>query len=715
MIYFCGILSDIWDGIIGNIYQAIRGFMYSVCVLVYKLVIYLYNLFDVLCHSRIMDSQVVQQISARVGLILGLIMLFYVSFSFIKMLIDPDTITDKEKGAFNIVKKVLIVIVLIGITPYLFDFAFDIQNKILGANDSNSNVISRLLLPEVVETDNFGGVLSANIFLSFYDLNPLLKDYSDDPEYVKCVSYRNLLQKDIIENGDFDLGYNCIGSDNVIKIDDLTSGSESNIPVIDFNFVLSFVVGLFVCWMLLMYCFSVGVRVIQLAFLQIISPMAIISYLSPKKDGMFQKWGKMCFTTYLDVFIRVGIINFIVLLIAYVINGFDNLDSTFWESVIAYKTVSSTTKVFLKIIMILALLQFAKKAPELLKDLFPNASVASGDFGFGLKNRSVLGGALGKGLAVAGGVAAGGALGLAGGILGGNNWKNRISGAVGGLVKGGVRGSYNGLKTKDIKGVGSSLSKVRKNQATANLNRAQRIASGTPFSERAGDAVRSFIGAQSAYSTVDAEVSAGQAVEDSISSNSNYKKTVQRLNQANENLSTARLNAETLFQQENAQFENDYNTKLADIENKLKTDKDFTQEDFNNLKARYKQEKDNNIAAAESRRDVTVSGAQIVYDRAKKNKDAFEAAIYALASGQTNDEYFTNFVKDKTIVVNKDDQGNIIDCSIDGLKVNNYDGTAVEIKNYAKVTGVTPSNYEILDNRHSKAQTARRDKHKGSK
>ena len=187
------------------------------------------------------------------------------------------------------------------------------------------------------------------------------------------------------------------------------------------------------------------------------------------------------------------------------------------------------------------------------------------------------------------------------------------------------------------------------------------------------------------------------------------------MNQANENLSTARLNAETLFQQEKAQFENEYNTKLGDIENRLKTDNNFTQEDFDDLKARYEQEKEENIAAAESRRDVTVSGAQIVYDRAKKNKDAFEAAIYALASGQTNDEYFTKFVNDGIITANKDAQGNIIDYSIDGLKVNNYDGTAVEIKNYAKVTGVTPSNYEILDNRHSKAQTARRDKHKGGK
>lgn len=530
MIYFCGILGDVWEGIIGSIIQSIRGFMYSICVLIYKLIIYLYNLFDILCHSRIMDSQIIQQLSARVGLILGLIMLFYVSFSFIKMLIDPETITDKEKGAFNIVKKILIVIVLIGITPYLFDFSFDIQNKILGANDSNSNVISRLLLPEVVETDNFGSALSSNLFLSFYNMNPSLNDYSNDSAYLKCYNYRELLKKNIIENEDFDFGYNCLGADSVISVTDDVSNETTNVPVVDFNFVLSFVVGLFVCWMLLMYCFSVGVRVIQLAFLQIISPMAIISYLSPKKDGMFQKWGKMCFTTYLDVFIRVGIINFIVLLIAYVINGFDNLDSTFWESVIAYKTVSSTTKTFLKIIMILALLQFAKKAPELLKDLFPNASVASGDFGFGLKNRSVLG----KGLAVAGGVAAGGAVGLMS-----ERGLHRLSGGAIGMARGLGKGVMN--KGAGIGDIGKNISSVGKNQFDFNKRHIALRNNDSTFWGRLAQRGRNWLGLEGQAEAMENEISKNNDIINDNTSFMNRYKEVSDLESAAETRADSKL------------------------------------------------------------------------------------------------------------------------------------------------------------------------------
>ena len=54
---------------------------------------------------------------------------------------------------------------------------------------------------------------------------------------------------------------------------------------------------------------------VQIAFLQIVSPMAIVSYLSPKKDNMFTKWLNIYGSTYIDVFVRVAIINFACLII----------------------------------------------------------------------------------------------------------------------------------------------------------------------------------------------------------------------------------------------------------------------------------------------------------------------------------------------------------------------------------------------------------------
>jgi len=471
-----------WSDLISSVLESLQTFMYSICSFIYELIIHLYDLFDMLCHGRIMDNTIMQQISFRVGLVLGLFMFFRVVFAFIQYLINPDTVNDKEKGAFNLVKKLVIVIVLLGTYSYMFDLAFRVQNVLLGDNSDNANVISRLLLPEVVDTENFGGAFSANLFMSFYTMNDGLipEESRDMPEYIRCRNYRSFLQNEIINYNEFYLGYNCLGGDNVITVTSKTSGEQESVPLINFNYILAVAVGLFVCWALLMYCFSVGVRIIQLAFLEIIAPMPIISYISPQKDGMFQKWFKMCTTTYLDVFIRVAIINFIVLIIANIVNGFETSSGVFWESMLSYKGAAfvSDSMNFLKIIIILALLQFAKKAPELIKELLPKSMTASGDFGFGLKNRDVLG----KAFAVAGGVAAGSAVGLISGVAGGKGI-SRLTGAVGGILGGAARGINTGVHAKGA-GLGDitkSIGDVRKKQADVGMRRAEAIAGGSTF------------------------------------------------------------------------------------------------------------------------------------------------------------------------------------------------------------------------------------------
>lgn len=64
-------------------------------------------------------------------------------------------------------------------------------------------------------------------------------------------------------------------------------------------------VGLFLCYILVLYVIDIGVRVAQLTYLQIIAPIPIISYLSPKKDGMFQKWVKQCVVTFLGCIYKI--------------------------------------------------------------------------------------------------------------------------------------------------------------------------------------------------------------------------------------------------------------------------------------------------------------------------------------------------------------------------------------------------------------------------
>ena len=67
----------------------LRALFYGLCAMIYKLVIVMYNIFDLLCTVRILDMDVVDSLAQRIGLILGLVMLFIVIFSLINSLINP--------------------------------------------------------------------------------------------------------------------------------------------------------------------------------------------------------------------------------------------------------------------------------------------------------------------------------------------------------------------------------------------------------------------------------------------------------------------------------------------------------------------------------------------------------------------------------------------------------------------------------------------------
>ena len=337
--------------ITNGIYDFVNGLIYKISSLIYQLIIWLYDIFMKLCNSRVLDSEVLELIASRIGVILGIIMLFMVIFSVIQMILEPDKLTDKEKGVGNIVKKVLIVIVMLGMSTSAFSLLYGVQRTII-----ESNIIAKFLLPYEVNTDNFGGLLAAELFTAFYHFDESLEADGLTDEEEKCKNSVNTLKGEIITYGTFTTGNDCL---------DTKSGDTY---VMDFNWLLSPIVGALAVYFIFSYCLSVGMRTFQLAFLEIIAPMAIVSHLSPKKDTMFNKWWKIYSSTYLDVFLRIAIINVTVFLIAVIFDA--NMSGTFWESV-GGKTGTWYGDTIMTVFIIMSLLMFAKKAPDLLKELFP--------------------------------------------------------------------------------------------------------------------------------------------------------------------------------------------------------------------------------------------------------------------------------------------------------------------------------------------------------
>ena len=340
----------------------------SICNAIYSLISILFDVFYNLANIRILNAGYevngiwhdapITVIYKRVTLLLGIIMVFYVTFQFIKYVLEPDTFSDKEKGGEKLVFKLIIVVVLMGTVPTIFDKAYDVQRLIL-----NSHLIDKVLIGNAnSNVESFGRNLSANVFSLFY--------YQDVSVSEGLICEDNLTCQEIVK---MNLGgITRAGSKPVI-----TTGLGKKVNdgryAIHFDTWFAMGVGLFLCYILVLYVIDIGVRVAQLTYLQIIAPIPIIAYLSPKKDGMFQKWAKQCAITFLDLFIRLFIICFMLLVIS-------NISiSSIGESINA--NVDETTKTWVYIALILGLLLFAQKAPKLIQELFPNMGAAMGNFG----------------------------------------------------------------------------------------------------------------------------------------------------------------------------------------------------------------------------------------------------------------------------------------------------------------------------------------------
>ena len=375
-------------GINFSIEQALRSMMGSILALIYSLIDYLYNVFVYLSKAQILDNEFIQSIYSKVGMILGIFMIFKLVFSLIQSLIDPDKLTDKKNGFASIIFRTVISIVLLGTTPAIFKEAFKIQNLIV-AGDTSDNVIYKLIAgsSSVGNLDNMGRVISSDLYFSFYtdDEEPFLNngtadifDYIDKDELNDHSYDRFLLD-------DFDhLKKTVIEEDknfyDTVSYLALKRGTTEQY-VIEFNWLLSLIVGCFVAWIIAMYCVQVAIRVVQLAYLQLIAPVPILSYISDP-DGTFKKWVSQCVSTFLDLFLRMAIIYFVVTMIGDVLTQFRKADGIIFET--TGLPSDSPTLSIVKIFIVIGLLLFAQKVPQLLKDLFPGLGGGAGKFSFGL-------------------------------------------------------------------------------------------------------------------------------------------------------------------------------------------------------------------------------------------------------------------------------------------------------------------------------------------
>ena len=497
----------------------LRTLMAFLCKVIYPVMSFLYELFNNVSQINILSTEDVQPIYQRITMILTIVMIFYVTFQFVKYIVQPEGLTDKEKGAGKIVYKMIMVVILIAFVPKIFEMAYDVQHAII-----SKNVISKVILgPQAVKDDGeLGSSFSASVFNMFY--------YVDD-ENANKDCYDGATCGQIVMNN-----ISSLKDDNSLSALNigLNETGRSDMALINFDGLIAVIAGGFIVYILLLYCIDVGVRWVQLLYLQLIAPIPILGYLTPKKDGIFQKWTKQCITTYLDLFLRVAIINIILLLC-------DTLLKSKLSGDLIPEGATGLMSTLIYVVLIMGVMLFAHKAPKMLSELFPKGGAASGNFGLSTKDRfgspMKVGGRVGGAIAgTAIGAVAGAATGLAQG------WRRRNSlnkdgvkkgtmagvwgatkGAVGGLAGGAVRGLANGSKKGNV--VKNSLAGAQK-QMQVNQRFGNREENGYGFMNQMEDRARGTFKAKSRVQVLEEEKAPIKRQNDMVSKIKSTEKSI---------------------------------------------------------------------------------------------------------------------------------------------------------------------------------------------
>lgn len=400
-----GIIADIAPAV----EIAVRNFFATITAYIYDFITVLYKLFQFVSQVDIIngaDGSIVNNIYKKITMILGIFMIFKLSFTLIQSLVDPDKFTDKRNGFTSIIVRLITSIVLLGMTPTIFKEARNLQKILTGVDDPNDNILYKLIVgnpEELNKEDDIGWELASDVFFSFYQDNqaPKFDDLpfpagSESKKYDIDVKF----QIECKPGQQYDptrenstkclkpVGYNRTFLDAVPFLE-LTDTDDKSVTkgvyIIEFNWLFAVIFGIIFAWLLILYTVQTGIRVVQLAYLQIIAPIPIFMYIS-EPDGSFKKWWKQCIATYLDLFIRMAIIYFVIYIVKLLINYFENIPAADANNVFGVDglTKDSPYLIWIKIVLFLSLFLFAKRVPDLLKDLFPGLGAGAAGLDFGL-------------------------------------------------------------------------------------------------------------------------------------------------------------------------------------------------------------------------------------------------------------------------------------------------------------------------------------------
>ena len=539
--------------IIQNLLRTIAFFLdnvvYGLIPQIYKLIIYLseINLF-----GASGDNNPIQDVVSRIYVLLGIFMLFKVSFSLLQYLVDPNAFRDSSKGMGKLVTNVLVALVLLVSVPMIFEQAANLQTIIVQNNAIGQLILGRNASGDISMETSDGKIspegveemakdLQFVLFGTFYTLNmdssSIVGNTASQGPFNACSGTSGVF-------GSIDMALANEGSCLEViqtELDDYEETSSYGVDLYDFwkyrespaaevqdqrdfskfdkllwwqvdgDYVINYIpfistaAGVFIILLLISFSVDIAVRVIKLCFLQMVAPIAIVSYIDPKEsisNGKLNNWIKETAKTYFSLFLRLATI-FLVMLLVNVICASVLTDNGLLSQQID-RLNDPDYNMWIQLFLIIGAFMFAKQVPKIIENIF--GIKGSGEFslnpfktfanvrdsGFG----ALAGGAVGLGVgAAASGIAAFSASKDEGAGIG-TSFRRGLGGAVGGALRGTKAGFQSGGK--------QTLSKAMDVAGIAGRNAA--LKTNTTFTQRLGAQARQAVGMQSKKEGLDKRI-----------------------------------------------------------------------------------------------------------------------------------------------------------------------------------------------------------------
>lgn len=328
------------------------------------------------------DQEAISQIAGRLTnncyIIVGIFALFRLALLLINSIITPEKLTEEKNGLGNVVVNLIITIVLFIAVPFVFDKAWDLQRIIV-----NNNYIPKLIIGK--ELTSSGDNANAGTYIKDIAVRSLI--YPDE-------KISKIVDGQYVGDEDKQCDSECMDAieawTNDVSLDTLNdyiasfvkTNKYGRVFVYKYTPIVTLIVGGFITYVLFSFAIDIIIKTLELVALQILAPLFIITFVDPKSadSGTFKRWLTACGKTYVSLFIKIVIICLMLLFVSQI--------NTLISS-------TSGTSGMLKLLILIGILIFAKKAPKWIGDLL-GIEGGFGELGIGKK----LGG-----MALAGGLA----------------------------------------------------------------------------------------------------------------------------------------------------------------------------------------------------------------------------------------------------------------------------------------------------------------------